>query len=101
LIRNGPVYVRAGPGGAKERIMALYWTKIKYRFGSGKATTSTEVGTSQFKGKSESAVMEFLREKHKSKKTLKSSLKRLTGKVNQGPKMKSSVYSSWMVLPVG
>jgi len=50
--------------------MALYSAKIKYRFGSGKATTSTEVGTSYLKGKSESAVMEFLRDKHKSTKNL-------------------------------
>jgi hypothetical protein len=50
--------------------MAMYSAKIKYKFGSGKAVTSTEVGTSQLKGKSESAVMEFLREKHKSQKDL-------------------------------
>ena len=50
--------------------MAMYSAKIKYKFGSGRATTSTEVGTSQLKGKSESAVMEFLREKHKSQKNL-------------------------------
>jgi hypothetical protein len=50
--------------------MPMYSAKIKYRFGSGKATTSTEVGTSQLKGKSESAVMEFLKEKHKSTKNL-------------------------------
>ena len=43
--------------------MAMYSAKIKYKFGSGRATTSTEVATSQLKGKSESAVMEFLREK--------------------------------------
>lgn len=50
--------------------MALYSASIKYKFGSGRATTSTEVATSQLKGKSESAVMEFLREKHKSQKNL-------------------------------
>jgi hypothetical protein len=38
--------------------MALYSASIKYKFGSGKATTSTSV------------VMEFLREKHKSQKNL-------------------------------
>jgi hypothetical protein len=50
--------------------MAFYSASIKYKFGSGKATTSTNVTTSQLKGKSESAVMEFLREKHKSQKNL-------------------------------
>jgi len=50
--------------------MPMYSAKIKYKFGSGRATTSTEVGTSQLKGKSESAVMEFLKEKHKSTKNL-------------------------------
>ena len=50
--------------------MALYSASIKYRFGSGKATTSTSVVTTQLKGKSESAVIEFLREKHKSQKNL-------------------------------
>jgi hypothetical protein len=54
----------------KEKIMALYSASIKYKFGSGKATTSTNVVTTQLKGKSESAVMEFLREKHKSQKNL-------------------------------
>jgi hypothetical protein len=50
--------------------MALYSASVKYKFGSGKATTSTAVTTNQLKGKSESAVMEFLRGKHKSTKNL-------------------------------
>jgi NifU-like protein involved in Fe-S cluster formation len=50
--------------------MALYSASIKYRFGSGKAITSTSVATNQLKGKSESAVIEFLREKHRSIKNL-------------------------------
>jgi hypothetical protein len=50
--------------------MALYSASVKYKFGSGKATTSTTVATNQLKGKSESAVMEFLRNKHKSAKNL-------------------------------
>jgi hypothetical protein len=54
----------------KEKTMALYSASIKYKFGSDKATTSTSVVTTQLKGKSESAVMEFLREKHKSQKNL-------------------------------
>jgi hypothetical protein len=59
------------PGEDKtEEFMALYAASIKYRFGSGRATTSTSVVTNQLKGKSESAVLEFLREKHKSQKNL-------------------------------
>jgi hypothetical protein len=54
----------------KEELMAFYSASIKYKFGSGKATTSTTVTTSQLKGKSESAVMEFLRGKHKTIKNL-------------------------------
>ena len=50
--------------------MVFYKASIKYRFGSGKATTSTSVMATQIKGKSESAVLEFLREKHKSTKNL-------------------------------
>jgi hypothetical protein len=48
----------------------LYSASIKYKFGSGRATTSTSVTTSQLKGKSESAEIYFLREKHKSQKNL-------------------------------
>jgi hypothetical protein len=54
----------------KEKLMALYSASVKYKFGSGKATTSTTVTTNQLKGKSESAVMEFLRGKHKTTKNL-------------------------------
>ncbi|MHC6202223.1 hypothetical protein ACYULU_03405 [Breznakiellaceae bacterium SP9] len=50
--------------------MAMYSASIKYKFGSGKATTSTSVTTSQLKGKTESAVMEFLKAKHKTQKNL-------------------------------
>jgi NifU-like protein involved in Fe-S cluster formation len=50
--------------------MAFYSASIKYKYGSGRATTSTSVATSQLKGKSESAAMEFLRAKHKSTKNL-------------------------------
>jgi hypothetical protein len=50
--------------------MALYAASIKYKFGSGRATTSTSIVANQLKGKSESAVLEFLREKHKSQKNL-------------------------------
>jgi hypothetical protein len=60
--------------------MALYSASIKYKFGSGKATTSTSVSTSQLKGKSESAVMAFLREKHKTQKNLEILLERIDWK---------------------
>mgnify|MGYP006921594490 CR=1 FL=1 len=50
--------------------MASYKANIKYKYGSGRATTSTSVGTSALKGQSESAVMEFLKAKHKSVKNL-------------------------------
>jgi len=50
--------------------MAFYSANIKYKFGSGKATTSTSVVSSQIKGKSESAGLAFLKEKHKSTKNL-------------------------------
>ena len=50
--------------------MVFYKANIKYRYGSGKATTSTSVVATQIKGKSESSVMTFLKEKHKSVKNL-------------------------------
>ena len=50
--------------------MAMYKASIKYKYGSGRASNSTRVSTSQLKGKSESAVMEFLKNKHKSVKDL-------------------------------
>ena len=51
-------------------IMLFYTASIKYRFGSGKATTSTSVVASQIKGKSESSILAYLKEKHKSIKNL-------------------------------
>jgi hypothetical protein len=51
-------------------VMALYSASIKYKFGSGRATTSTTVSTNQLKGKSENAALEFLRKKHGSIKNL-------------------------------
>jgi hypothetical protein len=50
--------------------MALYSASIRYKYGSGRATTSTSVATNQPKGNSESSVMAYLREKHKSVKNL-------------------------------
>jgi hypothetical protein len=50
--------------------MAMYKASIKYKYGSGRASTSTSVSTGQLKGQSESAVMDFLRNKHKSTKDL-------------------------------
>jgi hypothetical protein len=50
--------------------MSFYSASIKYKFGSGKAIASTAVTTVRLKGKSESAVMEFLRDRHKSVKNL-------------------------------
>jgi hypothetical protein len=50
--------------------MAVYSASIKYKYGSGRATTSTSVATNQLKGNSESAVITFLREKHRSVKNL-------------------------------
>jgi hypothetical protein len=60
--------------------MALYSAQIKYKFGSNRATTSAEVGTTQLKGKSESSVLEFLREKHKSQKDLVIIIENITWK---------------------
>jgi len=50
--------------------MPMYKADIKYKYGSGKASTSTRVGTSSLKGQSESAVMDFLKNKHKNIKEL-------------------------------
>jgi hypothetical protein len=50
--------------------MAVYSASIKYKYGNGRAITSANVTTSQIKSNSESAVMAFLREKHKSVKNL-------------------------------
>jgi hypothetical protein len=60
--------------------MAFYSASIKYKYGSGKATTSTSVATNQLKGKSESAVMEFLRGKHKTIKNLEILIERIDWK---------------------
>ena len=60
--------------------MALYSASIKYKFGSGRATTSTSVGTTQLKGRSESAVLQFLQEKHKSTKNLEIIIERIDWK---------------------
>jgi hypothetical protein len=60
--------------------MAFYSASVKYKYGSGKATTSTSVATNQLKGKSESAVMEFLRGKHKTIKNLEILIERIDWK---------------------
>jgi hypothetical protein len=60
--------------------MPMHSAKIKYKYGSSRATTSTEVGTSQLKGKSETAVMAFLKEKHKSVKNLEILIERIEWK---------------------
>ena len=60
--------------------MAMYSAKIKYKYGSGKANSSAEVGTTQLKGKSESAVMEFLKQKHKSVKNLEIMIEKIDWK---------------------
>jgi hypothetical protein len=60
--------------------MAMYSAKIKYKYGSVRAITSTEVVTNQIKGKSESAVMEFLRTKHKAIKNLEILIERIDWK---------------------
>jgi hypothetical protein len=60
--------------------MALYSASVKYKYGSGKATTSTSVATNQLKGKSESAVMEYLRGKHKTIKNLEILIERIDWK---------------------
>jgi hypothetical protein len=56
----------------KEKTMAIYSASIKYKYtnGSNKAAGSTSVATNQLKGKSESAAMESLRDKHKALKNL-------------------------------
>jgi hypothetical protein len=69
-----------GNYGAFGGYMALYSASIKYKFGSNRATTSTNVATNQLKGKSESAVMEFLRQKHKSIKNLEIFIERIDWK---------------------
>jgi hypothetical protein len=50
--------------------MAMYSAEIKYKYGSGRATTSTRIVTNQLKGKTESAVLDYLRNKHRSKSDL-------------------------------
>jgi len=60
--------------------MEFFKANVKYRFGSGKATTSTSVLATQIKGKSEGAVMEYLREKHKSVKSLEITIERIDWK---------------------
>jgi hypothetical protein len=50
--------------------MATYKASIKYKYGSGKATTGANASSTGIKGNTESAVMEFLRQKHASVKDL-------------------------------
>jgi hypothetical protein len=50
--------------------MAFYSNSVKLKFENGKTASSTAVTTRRLKGKTESAIMEFLRSKHKSTKNL-------------------------------
>lgn len=58
----------------------MYKAQISYAYGSGKATTSTSTSTSSLKGNTESAVMEFLRDKHRSTKDLQILIKKIDWK---------------------
>lgn len=60
--------------------MASYKASIKYKYGKGKATTSTSTSTSSLRGNTESAVMEFLRQKHKNIQDLQIVIERIDWK---------------------
>jgi len=45
--------------------MVFSKASIKYRYGSGKATSSTTIGASQIRGKSERSGIAFLKDRHK------------------------------------
>ncbi len=50
--------------------MAMYSAAIKYKYGSGRPTTSSSVSTNQLKGNTESAGLDYLKNKHHSVKDL-------------------------------
>ena len=50
--------------------MPHYKAEIRYRYGSGKPSSSMRISSSALRGNTESAVMEFLREKHRNIKDL-------------------------------
>lgn len=58
----------------------MYKAQISYAYGSGKATTSTSTSTSSLKGNTESAVMAFLRDKHRNTKDLQILIKKIDWK---------------------
>lgn len=50
--------------------MATYSAKVTYKYGSGKATTTTSTSFSSLRGNTESLVLDELRKKHKTIKDL-------------------------------
>jgi len=60
--------------------MKFYTASIKYRYGSGRATTSTSVTATQIKGMSESSVIAYIKEKHKATKNLEIMIERIDWK---------------------
>jgi hypothetical protein len=57
-----------------------YKAQIQYAYGSGKANTSTSVLATNLKGNTESAVMQYLRERHKNIKDLQILIKKIDWK---------------------
>lgn len=57
-----------------------YSAKISYIYGSKRASTHTAISTSQLQGKSESAVMAFLKKKHANIKDLEIIIKNIEWK---------------------
>jgi hypothetical protein len=58
----------------------MYKAQIQYAYGSGKATTSASVSTNNLKGNTESAVMQYLRDRHRNIKDLQILIKKIDWK---------------------
>jgi hypothetical protein len=58
----------------------MYKAQIQYQYGSGKANTSTSAFPTNLKGNTESAVMAYLRERHKNVKDLQILIKKIDWK---------------------
>lgn len=58
----------------------MYKAQVQYQYGSGKATTGATALASNLKGNTESAVLAYLRDRHKNVKDLEILIKKIDWK---------------------
>ncbi len=58
----------------------MYKAQVQYAYGSGKATTGATALASSLKGNTESAVLAYLRDRHKNIKDLEILIKKIDWK---------------------